>query len=408
MPELKRQQPLPAVESSELGGRIRELLQEGIQGRRKMSSESVMDELGPEHIPLAERDILWRLRAVSRREVSMFTRELALLLGAGVPFIGALQSIGKRTLQVRMRQMIYGLGKSIENGTPFWRSLAQFPNFFPPLYVSTVRAGEVSGKLVDVLHKLADYTEGDYLLRRKVRNALIYPAVVCTVAIVIAVLLTTFVMPVFIQLFDDFELKLPLLTRLLIHAVRLLPHIWYLFLAVPAVVFVLYKLFIRTLPGRLLCDRVKLWLPIIGHLTGKVVAARFSRTLSILYHSGVPIIEAMSVMQDTVGNEVAALKIRHVRARIEEGHSLEEAFKNVHVFPPLLIDMLVIGEQSGRLDEVLPQIASIYEDELNIALSGIGALVEPLLILAMGIMVAIVFSAFFVPYISLLSSAAQM
>ncbi len=408
MAELNREPLAAAGEGTELGSRIRDLLQQGIKDRQRLPSESVMEEVSTAHKPLLTRDIFWRLRAVSRREVSLFTRELALLLSAGVPLLQGLQSIGRRAHKEKLRDMIYRLGTMIENGAPFWKSLARFPNFFNPLYVSTVRAGEVSGNLDGVLRKLADYTEADYMLRRKIRNALIYPVVVASVAVLIAVLLTTYIMPIFIQLFDEFGIKLPLLTRVVITSVRALPHIWYLFILVPAGLFVLYKLFTKTMPGRLLSDRLKLRLPIIGRITTKVVAARFARTMAILYHSGVPIVEAMTVLQDTVGNEVAALMIRNIRSGIEKGNSLETSFEGVSVFPPLLVDMLIIGEQSGRLDEVLPQIASIFEEELDITMSGIGAILEPLLILGMGVAVAIVFSAFFVPYISLLGAAAQL
>lgn len=392
----------------ELGSHIRDILQEELKEQENTPHESTMSGLSAAEQPWAEKDILWRFRHVSLSRVSAFTREMAVLLSVGMPIMQALRNVAARTQNSRLRETLYRMGVMIENGSTFWEALDAFPQFFPPLYVSTVRSGEVSGQLDAVLNRLAAYTEREVMLRRKVVAALIYPIVIVAVAIAVCIILSIFVMPVFQRMLEEFGTEPPLLTRAVTGTALWLNNNWLLVIIIPIVLYVVYKLAIQAYPVRLLADRIKIHTPLVGGLVKKMLGVRFARTFALLFHSGVPIIESLKIAERSLGNEVAALEVNEMRTNIENGATLESSIQMLNQFPPLLIDMLVVGEQAGRLDEVLTRVADIYDEEVDIAVTNIGRTIEPAIILIMGVLVAAIFAAFFLPYIEMLSAAGSL
>ncbi len=395
-------------EGFRLGDEIRRSLRQGIKERETTPAMTLMEEINKEKGPLFKRDILWKLRIVGPRQVNSFTRELAILLSSGIPLLRCLRSLAKRTGNEKFRDVIGRIGSLVEGGSSFWEALAAFPRYFSKLYVSIVKAGEVSGQLDSVLSRLAQFGEREYMLRRRIMGSLLYPAIVVVLAVIVSVIISIFMVPVFVNLFKELKTGLPLITRVLIATGNLLPHFWYVLVLIPLFLVGAYILLIRTIGGRLLIDRLKLKLPIIGGIVLTTVAARFARTFATLLHSGVPILESLSITRETAGNEVVAMDLESIRNGVERGQTLESSLQKSTVFPPLLVDMIIVGEQAGNLDAVLTQIADVYDEEVNISMSNLTTIIEPLLILGMGLVVAFVFSSFFVPYIDLITAMGQM
>ncbi len=406
MPE-ESNRNMPERESEGFGPHVREIIREQIRQRARIDTPSQMDGVQRKDIPLSKRNLLWRFQRVDLREISGFTRELAILLRVGTPILQALRNIGERTTNTRLRECIYRTGVMVENGHPFWEALNQFSHLFSPLYVSTVRTGEYSGNLDEVLERLADYTEQMSHTSRRLLGILAYPALVVVVAIIICTVLSTIVVPVFRDMFETLEGEVPPLTKAITQAVAWLSVNWYWVIIGVIGVGVVYKLARLLFPVRLLADRLKLWLPVVGPLLRKIIAARFARSFAMLYRSGVPVVEALSISRGTVNNEVAALHIDQMRESVETGYSLEKGMRGGRIFPSMLADMVAVGEQSGDLNEVLRQVADVYEEEANISLNSLGTLVEPVLILIIGALVLTVFAGFFLPYIELLRAASS-
>ncbi len=389
---------------ADLTDHIRARLRADIRQREVGETASMMEGLSLSDQPLRTRDLLAPVRGVGARRLGALTRELAILVRTGMPIMRALQTIGTRMRHQKTRHIIYEVGVQIENGKPFWGALATFPRTFSPLYVASVRSGEISGQLPATLLRLADHCEREALLRRKLLAAAVYPCIVLGLAMGICVLLSTFIAPVFAELLGDFQAELPLWTRIVMAIVAWVRTYWYLVLLIPIAVVVLYKVVSCLFPVRLVRDRLKLALPMLGRLNQRVLAARFARTFSILFDGGINIIESLAIARQAISNEAAKLDIDKLQTAVEGGMSIEDALKKTSVFPPLLVDMIVVGEQSGTLPEVLPQVAHLYEEEVNISLGNVSTIIEPFLILATGLLVAGVFYAFFVPYLKLISA----
>lgn len=355
-------------------------------------------------IPLFRMDILWRLRPVSMRQIISFTRELSLLIHSGMPLLRSLKALSKRSGNERFRRTVHRISIMVENGSPFWEALASFPHVFSKIYVSTIRAGEVSGRLEPTLNVLAKFYETGYNLHRKIRGAMFYPLVVLAVVIGVIILMSVVVIPVFVSAFEELRIDVPPLTRALINTANFLQQFWYLFLIIAGFFIASYYLLNRVIAGQLLIDRLKLKMPIFGPIHLRMVISRFTRTLGILLQSGVSILEALDISAETCGNEIVAKKLDEIRQGIEKGETLESCLAEPGIFPPLLTDMLIVGEEAGALENVLDNVAAVYEEETSDVVSNLTTVAEPVLIIAMGFLVAFVFSSLFVPYIKLVAA----
>ncbi len=341
-----------------------------------------------------------KIKHVSLKQLSVFTRQLSTLINAGLPLVKALYTLTDQ-LDGYLKEVVAKITQQVEAGDKFSACLARYPNVFPHVFASMIKAAELGGMMDEVLKKLATFLEKEERLKSRVRSALIYPAFVLAVAVIILALLMVFVVPTFSEMFADLGGDLPVPTRILMLASAAMRHSWYwIILAFVGLVFG-YRSFVRLPRNRLLVDKIKLRLPVMGGLIQQVAVAHFSRTLGTLLKSGVPILGALEAVRDTVGNEVIARATMRVHDSIKEGESISTQMEASGAFPPLVVRMVSVGEESGELDNMLLQIAADYEEEVDVAVSGLTSLLEPLLIVFMGLIVGFIVVAMFLPLFTL-------
>jgi len=264
-----------------------------------------------------------------------------------------------------------------------------------------IKAGELGGMLEGILKRLSEFLDKSQKLREKVKSALMYPAFVMIVAVLILVMLMIFVIPTFTNMFSELGEALPLPTKILIATSDIVRSAWYLLPLVPIVLIALYKLLIKNANRRSVVDKIKLRVPVVGHLIQQISVARFSRTLGTLLTSGVPILSALETVKDTMGNEFIGRAVLQVRDSIKEGESVSGPMEASKAFPPLVVKMINIGEETGQLDKMLIQIADNFEEEVDVAITGLTSLLEPLLIVFMGLVVGFIVVSMFMPLFSL-------
>jgi len=338
---------------------------------------------------------------VKTKQLVPFTRQLATLIDAGLPLLRSLNVLMKQQKKGPLKNVIQNLADSVERGSTFSDAMAQHPKAFDRLYVSMVKAGEIGGVLEVVLNRLAEFAEKAQAMKRKVISAMAYPAVVMTFAFGVVLGLITFIVPKFSEIFMDFDTELPGPTVLLINISKGVKS-YFLFIAggIVAVVFI-YRFLKKVPKAAFVMDKIKLKLPLIGVLSQKVAVARFSRTLGTLIGSGVPILQALNITKDTAGNEVLRMAIGDVHASIREGETIAEPLEKSGVFPPMLVNMINVGEETGQLDAMLLKIADTYDDEVDAAVAGLSSMLEPIMIVTMGAMVGFIVVAMFMPLFKL-------
>jgi len=335
-----------------------------------------------------------------------FTRQLATLIGAGLPILKSLRTVAEQPGLGDFKGVISRVADGVERGQTFSEGLALYPRYFSRLYRNMIRAGESGGILEQILRRLADFLENQIKLKTRVRNALIYPCFVIVVAIAILSLLMTFVIPVFVSLFEDLGGALPLPTRILMKMSDVFKHQWYfIVLGIFALVF-LYKLINRIPRGKYTIDSIKLHLPVFGNLYRNISIAGFSRTLATLIGSGVPILQALNIVRETAGNEVISRALGNVHDSIREGESIAQPLLQSGVFPVIVVNMVRVGEESGTLDEMLYRIADNFDEEVERTVGGLTALLEPFLIVLMGLAVGFIVISMIMPLFSLIQLAA--
>ena len=376
---------------------------------RERDRDSTVPEEGEKvRVALFEKDILWPLRIVGLLQIISFTRELSILLNAGMNLLQSLKALARHTGNEKFRRILRKVSSRVEGGSPMWEALATFPHVFSKTYISTIKAGEMSGKLESTLEVLATHYEQQYSLLHRTRRALFYPIVVIAMVIIVILIMSTKVIPVFASLFSELNVELPPTTRVLIGTNNFLNRYWYLLLIIIAFLVLSHRLLRKTVGGRLLTDRLKLRIPVFGYLHLRMVISRFTRTLAIMLQSGVSILEALSISIETCGDEIVGRQLKKIRQGVEKGETIESCLREPGVFPLLLVDMLVVGEQAGALENVLNRIAEVYEEETSGTISTITMVMEPVLIAVMGVVVAFVFLSLFVPYIKLISAIGNL
>jgi type IV pilus assembly protein PilC len=345
------------------------------------------------------------LQKIKLTELSVMCRQFSTMVDAGVSLVRCLSVLSEQTQNARLRRILGELQKEVEAGQTLSKSMAKYPGVFNNLFIGLIRAGEVGGVLEETLQRLSTFLEKDVELRRKVKSALTYPTIVVIFAVAIVVGLCTFVVPKFIQLFKDLGVKeFPALTLGLMAFSDFLVHKTILLIIICGVTYVAFKAFIKTRFGMYAFDRFKLKVPVFGKLNHKVSLARFSRTLGTLLVSGVPILQALETVAGTVSNVVMADAIMEARARIREGDRIGDPLIKSKLFPPMVIHMISIGEESGALDAMLAKIADFYEDEVDAALASLAAAIEPLLIVFMGVAVLLIVLGMFMPMVALIQN----
>jgi type IV pilus assembly protein PilC len=343
-------------------------------------------------------------KKIKPKSLQVFSRQFATMIEAGLNVVAALVILEEQTDDRYLAEVIGELRADIEGGLLLSEAMARHPRVFSRLYVSMVEAGEAAGILDEVLDRVAVQIEKDAAIKRRIKGAMIYPAVVLSFAFIVLSAMLLFVVPIFQKIFDDLGGELPTLTQYVVWASNMMRSYWYIiFPAVILMVFGVRKL-MRTTRGRRVWDRMKLHLPAkIGDVVSKVAMARFSRTLGTLVAAGVDIISALEITGTTSGNWVVEQSLVRVRERVHEGVTMAEPLIDDPVFPPMVSQMVKIGEETGELEKMLGKIADFYEDEVDAAIQSLTSIVEPLMMILVGLMVGVIVIAMYLPMFKMLS-----
>jgi type IV pilus assembly protein PilC len=343
---------------------------------------------------------------VNTKTLTTFTRQLATLVDAGLPLLRGLRVLERQERNPTMKGVLDDLAVAVEGGSTFSEALAQHPKIFNRLFVSMVKAGELGGVLEVVLVRLAEFMEKAQKIKGKVKAAMFYPTAVMTVAVVILAVLMIVVVPKFEEIFKDMMegSKLPGFTRFIMAISNSVKNHFLVTASCVAVAFVLLKLVIRTKMGRRLWDRFKLLMPAIGPVINKVAISRFTRTLGTLISSGVPILQALTIVKETSGNVIISEAVGAVHESVKEGETITAPLEASKVFPPMVISMVDVGEQTGALPEMLMKIADTYDEEIDNAVSAMTSLLEPIMIVCLAVIVGSIVIALFLPLITLMNS----
>jgi len=342
---------------------------------------------------------------VKSKVLTTFTRQLATLVDAGLPLLRGLRVLEKQEKNATLKSIINELALSIEGGSTFSEGLAQHPKVFNRLFVNMVKAGELGGVLEVVLSRLSEFMEKAQKIKGKVIAAMFYPVAVLVVATAILLILMVKVVPSFKQVFEGMleGSQLPAFTRLVLGISEAIKdHIVYTSMGI-AVLVVLFMLFIRTKFGRLVWDKTKLKMPVVGPVVSKVAISRFTRTLGTLISSGVPILQALTIVKETAGNVIIANAVTSVHESVKEGETITAPLEASNVFPPMVISMVDVGEQTGALPEMLLKIADNYDDEVDNAVAAMTSLLEPIMIVFLAVIVGSIVIAMFLPLIDLMN-----
>ena len=338
---------------------------------------------------------------VKLKHVMTFTRQLATLIDAGLPILRSLHILQEQVESAIFKEKIRQISKDIESGGTLSEALAKHPKVFDGLYVNMVRAGEMGGVLEAVLNKIAEFLEKRQAIIGKVRSAMMYPLVVMTLAIAIVSFILLVIIPKFKDIFDQLGADLPFLTQVLIDLSYLLAHqtIWVILALV--VVWQIFKKINSTKEGKYFFDRIKLKLPVFGDLFRKTAIVRFASTLSTLITSGVPILQALDIVRETSGNEVVTRAMDTVYASVKDGETIHEPLSKCKVFPPLVVHMVAVGEETGAIDQMLTKVAEAYEREVDDTVNALTSILEPVLIVFLGAIVGVIVVALYLPLFSL-------
>mgnify|MGYP001559298536 CR=1 FL=1 len=331
------------------------------------------------------------------KELPSFSRQLAAMLSAGMPIVASLEALEDQAENPNFKTVISRIKKSIENGSAFSEALRQFPSVFNDLYCNMVRGGETGGQLAETIARLAGFLEATAKLKRKVKSAMMYPTIVLCIAITIAIGMIMFIVPVFGEMFSSFGAKLPGATQALLDLSGFLRR-WGIFILIGIIALVVsFKKWKATPQGAYAFDQFLLKAPVFGDLNRKVASARFARTFGQLTRSGVLILNALEIVSGATGNKVAGKVITDAKAAVEKGEPLSSAMVNQTVFPLLLVRMLQAGEKTGKVDEMMDSIADFYDDEVETMLSGLTSLLEPLLMVFLGVIIGGIVLCMFLP-----------
>ena len=340
---------------------------------------------------------------VSAKKLTMFTRQLSTLQDAGLPILRSLRILEGQEKPGALKNSLMGVIEDVESGNTLSEAMAKQPKAFDNLYVNMVKAGEAGGALEVILQRLAEFKERSQTLKRKVQGAMVYPIAVITVAGGIVGFIMYWIIPKFKEIFLDFGVELPAITEWLIAASDWVVNYWYLIPTIPFAIFVLVKLIKKNKTGAYIVDRVMLKVPVIGAIIRKSTIARTCRTLGTLIASGVPILEALSIARDTAGNEVFRRAFDHIYSSIREGESMAVPLRETRITDDLVVNMVDVGEETGALDNMLYKVADVYDEEVAVLVESLINLLEPLMVVVLGLIVGFIVIALFMPLVKLLN-----
>ncbi len=344
---------------------------------------------------------------VSDKDIVVFTRQFATMIDAGLPLVQCLEILASQQDNKVLKKTLTEIRQSVEGGSTFAAALKQHPKVFSSLYANMVEAGEAGGILDTILNRLAQYMEKAMALKKKVKSAMIYPSTIVTVAVAVVIFLLVFVIPTFKAMFEGFGAALPLPTQIVLEMSRLVIAYFWVGIGVIVGLIVAVRWWYGTSSGRINIDRFLLRLPIIGILLRKVAVAKFTRTLGTLISSGVAILDGLDITARTAGNKIVEIAVLKTRASIAEGKTIAEPLRDSGVFPPMVVQMIAVGEQTGALDAMLGKIADFYDEEVDTAVANLTALLEPMLMVFLGIVIGGVVIAMYLPIFKLVTVVGQ-
>ncbi|HSV43346.1 MAG TPA: type II secretion system F family protein [Candidatus Bathyarchaeia archaeon] len=342
-----------------------------------------------------------RKKKVKQEDIVIFSRQLATMIEAGIPILQALEALEEQMETPYFKEVISSMREDIQQGNSLSTAFAKHPRVFDNLYVNMIKVGETGGILNTILERVAGYLEKSLRLKRQIKSALTYPTVVVLMAGVITTVLLVKVVPAFAEIYESFDAELPALTKSLINLSEFLKQNLFLFIGSLILAGFFLVRWYRTKKGRLAVDGFTLRMPIFGPLLQKVALSRFSRTLSILLQSGVPILESLDIVGKSSGNAVVELVIAEVKNTVKEGESIAAPLMKSPVFPPMVTRMIAIGEKSGQLEKMLNKIAEFYDDQVDAAVAGLTSIIEPLIIGVLGVVIGFIVIALFMPILQI-------
>ncbi len=340
---------------------------------------------------------------IKSKDIAVFTRQFSVMIDAGLPLVQCLDILGQQQENKGFQKVVLQVRQDVEAGASLAESMRKHPQAFDDLYVNMVAAGEAGGILDTILQRLAIYIEKAVKLRTQVRSAMIYPVAVISIAIIVVYIILWKVIPVFASLFQGLGADLPFLTLWVVAASKFIGRFWWLIMIVVAASIIGLRQYYRTETGRYQIDALLLRAPVLGIILRKIAIARFCRTLGTLLSSGVAILESLEITARTSGNAVIEEAILKVRKAVEEGKTLADPLARTEQFPPMVCQMIGVGEQTGAMDTMLSKIADFYEDEVDAAVEGMMKLIEPIMIAFLGIVIGTIVVAMYLPLFTLIS-----
>ena len=340
---------------------------------------------------------------ISTKQLCIFTRQLSTLQDAGLPILRSLKILHGQCKPGVLKNALDDIVEDIESGATLSEACAKHPKAFDRLYCNMIKAGEAGGALEAILQRLADFKEKSQSLKRRIKSAMVYPAVVITVACVIVGFILYYIIPKFEAIFKDFDIPLPNMTKMLIWCSQNLIKYFYVVFLTPLFIWIFIKLLYRNKTGAYICDRILLMIPVMGTIVEKSTVARTMRTLGTLVQSGVPILESLNIVRDTAGNAVFERAFTRIYESIREGETIAQPLKEARIVDDIVVNMIDVGEETGELDTMLNKIADNYDEEVETAVESLVSLLEPIMIVILGGIIGFIVIALFLPLITLIS-----
>jgi len=343
------------------------------------------------------------LNRIKLRDMTIFYRQFATMVNAGLTLVSSLDILSEQVENPSLAKIIIIVKADVEAGTTLAESMSKKPQVFSELYISMIRAGEIGGVLDEILNKIADLMEKEYALRQKVKTAMAYPSFVAGAAVIMSIFMLAFILPQFVGVFAQFGGELPALTLFFVTLTVLFNKFWYLFFLITAGIVFAIIAYIRTPNGRVNFDKFKLNVPIFGDINRKTAVSRFTRILGTLIKSGVPILEALTVSSNAIGNLVISKSVLEAKVKIKEGQSISGPLKASGIFPPMVTQMIMVGEESGELEEMLINVAKFYDEEVDRAVENLTAIIEPLMMAFIALTVGVMIIAMYLPIFNMVN-----
>jgi len=342
-------------------------------------------------------------QSIKLRDLTIFYRQFATMVNAGLTLVSSLDILTEQVENKALSDNIKVVKSDVEAGSTLADAMVKYPRVFSELYISMIRAGEIGGVLDDILLKIADLLEKDFALRQKIKTAMSYPSFVAGAAVLMSIFMLTFILPQFVGVFAQFGGELPALTQFFVTLTYLFNKYWYIFFTVFAALVAVLLAYKKTPNGKLNFDKFRLSAPVFGEINRKGAIARFTRILGTLIKSGVPILEALQVSSNAIGNLVISSAVLGAKTKIKEGQSISGPLAASGVFPPMVTQMIMVGEESGELEEMLVNVAKFYDEEVDRSVDNLTAIIEPLLMVFIGLTVGTMIIAMYLPIFSMVN-----